>query len=217
MGLMKKYLVIVGAMVICFAGAGPAGAVFIDFEDLSANTVVTNQYSSLGVTFSLLNGPTIPGPLAVGPILDADYVHSSGIVLWSGDDNLFDLHNDIQMTFSPMVNYVSFWALDCDEPLTVRSYQGSSLIQQNFYSPGSNLQEYLVVLGNIFGTGLFFDRVVIDVVEGQIGSFEGGPEYFDNLTFASINPQPPSVPVPGTLILFGSGLLCLAGLIKRIK
>ncbi len=44
------------------------------------------------------------------------------------------------------------------------------------------------------------------------GPTTGGPEYFDNLSFNTTNP----VPEPATLLLFGSGLLGLAVLHRKL-
>ena len=180
------------------------------FRRLASWYRVTNQYSSLGVTFSLLGAVPLPGPF-IDPL--PGYNHT----IWPGSPENRDIFNDIQLTFATSINYLSFLALDADEPLHVRTYRGSTLIESKYFPPGSNLQVYLVEFGDFEGNGGFFDRVVIDVAEGHIGTFEGGPEYYDNFVFASIGTPSPPVPVPGTLILLGSGLLFVAGLMKRIR
>ena len=49
---MKRHLAIsvFGAALLALGSAAPAGAVVIDFDDLSNGDIVTNQYA--GVTFS---------------------------------------------------------------------------------------------------------------------------------------------------------------------
>jgi hypothetical protein len=217
MDLIKKFFAVVGAMALCLAVTGPVGAITITFEDLPVDTVVTDQYSSLGVTFSLLGAAPLSGP-PIYPLGGYDHV-----ILAGGLENQ-EINNDIQLTFTSTINYLSFLALDADEPLYVRTYRESRLIESKYFRPGSNLQVYLVEFGDYEGNGSFFDRVVIDVTESAIPTVctSGGPEGYDNFVFARIStppppPPPPLVPVPGTLIFFGSGLFFLAGFLRKSR
>ncbi len=210
--MKRKFLVslTIAMFLLGMAGFANAALISIDFNDLSVGDVVTDQYASLGVSFSLLDTPAgyVDGPVAVS-INSSTYPPADGIALVAGDDSR-DAFYDIELSFSQAIDYFSMLSLDSDEPLYVRGYSGSTLMQEKYYPPGSNTQVWNLELGGI-GSGLEFDRIVLDVVAGVEGQgYAGGPEFFDNLTY---NP----VPEPATLFLFGSGLLGFAARIRRKK
>lgn len=212
---MRRILVAVAALMLMAGAQGKAhsAVVEIDFEDLMAGDIVTNQYASLGVTFSLLGDSPVPGPTVID-FPDDRYLGSgaTGVAITPGDDDI-DPFFDINLDFSTPIDYFSILSLDSDEPLTVSSFLGSTLVDSVTFGPGTNLEVYEVILGSIGGTDLF-DSVVIDVVAGPGDSgYAGGPELFDNLVFNPVNP----VPLPGTVFLLAGGLVALAACRRKYR
>jgi hypothetical protein len=192
---MKKFYQIFMVFIIVFIGMTinkyqivNAEMLSIDFNELTETDVLTDQYLDKGVTFKLLDTPDgyIQGP-AIIPIDSSSYPGASGMGLWPHDRNFEnDFHFDIEILFSKPINYFSILSLDSDEPVTVRGFLNNSEIASKYYSSGSNLQVWNVELGNIDGEQLF-DRIVIDVVRGELTCCAGGPEFFDNLKFNTVD------------------------------
>jgi len=187
-----------------------AAFVTIDFNGLSSGTTLTNQYSAFGVDFALLD---IPSQYQSGPgvvfINNSTYAPASGMAITPGD-NTRDPFYDIELSFTSYIDYFSILALDADEPVYVRGYgKNNILMQEKYYSPGSDTQVWKLELGGMGGS-LFFDRIVIDVVKGNDdgSGYAGGPEFFDNLNFNT-------VPEPATMLLFGVGLIGLSGICRK--
>jgi len=206
---MRRILVAIAVLMLMAGAQGKArsAVVEIDFEDLTVGDIVTNQYLPLGVTFSLLGTSPVPGPVVVD-IDDSRYPPATGFAI-TPSQNQTDPFFDINLDFSTQIDYFSILSLDSDEPLTVRSYLGSALVESVFFPPGGNDQVYTVILGSIGGIDRF-DRVVIDVVAGSAGELVGGPEIFDDMVF---NP----VPVPSTIFLLAGGLAALAGCRRKYR
>ncbi|GBC62973.1 hypothetical protein DENIS_3959 [Desulfonema ishimotonii] len=206
---MKKGLSIACAffMVLGIVNLAGAGLVEIDFDDLTAGTIVTDQYSDQGVTFSL-TGTSIAGPKTVR-VSSSTYAPASGIALRPSEDGR--TFYDIEMSFSTEIDYFSILSLDSDEPITATAYLGDDVVDSVSFAAGGNTEVYELALGEVYGRTLF-DRVILDVVAGPgPGSgYAGGPEYFDNLEY---NPTPE----PGTVFLLGLGLIGLVSQRKRFR
>ena len=119
---MRRILVAIAALMLIAGAQGKAhsAVVEIDFEDLTVGDVVTDQYTSLGVTFSLLGPSPNPGPKVVD-IDDLRYPPATGFAITPSDQQV-DPFFDINLEFSTTIDYFSILSLDSDEPLTVRSY-----------------------------------------------------------------------------------------------
>ncbi len=173
-----------------------ATLVEIDFNDLAPGTIVTDQFASQGVKFSLLEDTTlgispIAGPLANTLFADV-FPPASGIAIYAGEsccNASTDVFFDIELSFSQPIDYFSILSLDSDEPISALGYLNGALAQSISFPGGSDIQVYQLELGNLGGPQLF-DRVVLDTVRG-------GPEIFDNLTYniadASSVPEPTAV------------------------
>lgn len=202
----------VGLVMLVTCSLVSANIVEIDFNGLTAGEVVTSQYASEGVTFSLLGTPVgygVDGPVAAS-ISSTTYPSASGIALTPGN-NASDPFYDVELLFSTSIDYFSLLSLDSDEALNIFAFQGSTQVQMQSYPAGTDTQVWNLELGGI-GGGVLFDRVVLDVVEGAAGTMAGGPEYFDNLKFNSSE-----VPEPATFMLFGAALAGLLGTRGRRK
>ena len=212
---MKKshLLGAVCAFVFAYVSTSPkAELVNIDFNDLAAGIPVTNQYSSQGITFSLVNSP-IAGPTThalTGINGPNDIFGATGNAISPGDDYLPPFW-DISMSFIPNVDYFSILVIDAEEAISVQTFSGGSSIaipvvttNIGFHrGPPYNGPVNLIEVGEV-GANQSFDRVVLVITPND------GPELFDNVQFNTI-------PIPSALWLFSSGLLGLIGISRRKK
>lgn len=195
-----------------FIAYANATLISIDFEDRPAGDVVTNDYSGFGVTFDLVN---TPAGYSDGPTIRN--IHNRfgspnvrGKTLVPGD-NTSDPFYDISLNFSLPVNFLSFYVGDGDERLNVNVYNNSTLVFSNSYFSASDFP-YLVTLGAL-SSSVVFNKVILDVVAGSMGSFAGGPEFFDNFKFNLVGtccPPTAGTPEPGTMALLSAGLIVAA-------
>jgi hypothetical protein len=187
-------------LTVLLVAATPASAALIDFEDLPIGTILTDQYQSTGVVFSLI-GSSQAGPLvqlvgthAIAP--SSDYLSGA-----------FDY--DIQIDFLGSALSASIRVLDAEEPFTIFAYNGSTqvgiaTVQGDGRGPGG--PAYIASYG-----ATQFNRLVIDLTN-DLGSGAGGPEAYDSLRF-ELAPQ--QAPEPATLALLGLGLVSIAASRRR--
>lgn len=193
----------------CAASAAQATYVSLDFNELASDTVVTDQYSDFGATFSLIPSPTEPNsplPPPSGPTVwslatvDAFGVNGNAILVGPTTTGPF---YDVQLDLLSPADYFSIMALDQDSlsDLRVQAFWRGELLPEAFNAnflgtiralPYVSGPTYQVEVGQLGGSVLF-DRVIF-----------GGTEMFDNLRFNTV-----SVPEPTTLALLGVGLLGL--------
>jgi len=111
-----------------------ASPTLIDFDGLSAGTVVTDQYS--GVDFSLLGAPPIDGPIAY--ILDDE--DGSSVDIFGATGNAIVPGNvtdgfwgnplyDFEIAFDKPIDFFSIMALDAEETVSAHGYLGNTLVQ----------------------------------------------------------------------------------------
>lgn len=199
-------LACVGAQAAIGSNAGLAASLTsIDFDNLTSGTVVTNQYSAQGVTFS--SSGSVAGPTTI-QLLAGMYQGASGMALLpqsAAPGQKSNLFADFQISFDNAIDYFSILALDSDEPLQALGYYQGNLVDSISFTAGSDLQVNQVTLGSIGGNKKF-DKIVLNLVEGNPGDVTGGPELYDNLTYHTV-PEPTML---GGLFAFG-----LMGLRKR--
>jgi hypothetical protein len=179
MGGGAAMVVGVGAIDAATAPAQALGLVRIDFDQLAAGTTLSDQFTDQGVTFT--SAPT------VAPVIAGRYAGATGMNLVPGNVRT-QLFTDVVMQFAAPINYFSMLALDSDELLTLKGFYQGQLVASKLYRKGHNWQVYELKLGSPTGSQLF-DEVVLDLVEGRSGRSDGGPEFYDNLTFNVVSPS----------------------------
>jgi hypothetical protein len=194
-GLMenRKYF-FYGAIALSLVSL-PASATTINFDSISNDTVLTNQFAGQGVTFSNAEVTSDFGPLTGQS--SPNYVATVGLGTKPQPSS------PIEAFFSVAVTSVTLRGLDVgDNGFLLRAFDASG-----------TLLDSQQVFGTGFGSGQFFDLTVTGagiarVDFSQVQNVDGDGMVFDNLSFnAAAVPGPiAGAGLPG-LILAGGGLL----------
>ena len=172
------------------AFAGPVTT--INFEQYSEYTQITNQYASEGATFT--NSLQL-----VAPGYDYfDFPPTSGSGVITNDPN-----DPIGVAFSVAVNSVSGFYAD-PYGVIVTAYSATNTVLDTFNGAG------IIGADNEFTVSSTSDIAYI-----TISDFYGIPddETVDDLSFSG-SPAP-VIPEPGSFVLLGTGLLSMAGALRR--
>jgi hypothetical protein len=234
---LKKVSVIAsGSLLLAFSigGAAQAARISLNFDELTPQAELANQYSSLGVTFSNSHGP-----LRVQRDYPGSPFTSSNAIL---PDNFFETGNYTQANFSTIVNSVSVTLGDFGEDidnLYLELYDlNNTLIGSDFYLlPASVSGGYTlsassanIAYARFYGRGLnnknnvFFDNFSYNVVD-NVTSVPGSSTTVDVFPKVDVNNvpynvvgNPTSVSEPSTIFsLFAFGVLAGSSLLKPNK
>lgn len=174
------------AILAFLAGSGIASGTLVDFEGLADGTLVTDQYSALGVTFSGSAQVVVSGPgtiLTAGISLDElEFPPHSGVNV------VFDGNGPIFGNFStPMTSVGAYFTYAETVTLTVFDASGQALTSavssytQNYTSSGTGTPNEFISISDPAGFSSF----------EIAGDPSGGSFAMDDFTFSS-----PSVAVP---------------------
>ncbi|GAB1343130.1 PEP-CTERM sorting domain-containing protein [Gemmatimonas sp.] len=198
--MRRQLSTLVLASTFCLASTASAQTV-INFDNLSNNTVVTNQYA--GVSFSSTAGNTNY------ITAQSSYNGSKPNFLCSGPVNSFiNCTASTTVTFESAVSGVSLKGMGINDVGNVKVAQ-------------VDLYNGLTFLGsqNILGNGEGYNPLLIDLSSwGSITRFDltnitdSGGIGWDDITYTS---RPTSVPEPSSLALVAAGLVGVAAARRR--
>jgi len=186
------------ALASFFAAASLAHAESFDFTTLPIGTAVTNQYS--GVAFSLAGGPDSSGSPTIGgwegPIFG----------LTNSNSGNYPTANILDISFATPVDNLSFtinnWGSGNGTFFT--AYDGATIVATGDISNLAMLEYDLV---NVSGSG---------ITDLKINNNTGGESsWIFAVGSLSFTPETSETPEPGTLLLLGTGLTGMAGLLRR--
>jgi hypothetical protein len=191
-------------VAVMLGAASLAHATVINFEDLTDGAVVTNQYAADGITFSSEGGEQIL--VTTQP----QYLSTPPNFICTGTSSI-DCVGSVIFTFATPVNDLQFDAVGNQN--AVGTPFAVADIYQNGVLTVSNL-DLLVSLGNESPDHQDFSaygNITKVVIHGNTDPAGTG---YDTISFVA---GVVSIPEPGTLSLFGLGILALAGLSRLRK
>jgi hypothetical protein len=192
---MKKHIkqLLFLGVLLSFSPLAHAGTYTINFEQYSANTQITNQYAAEGVTF-------VNAMQLVAPYNTVDFPPHSGSGVITNDSGNFDFGADpITVLFAPGASDITGWYSD-PGGMTVTAYDQSNDLLGTFLGAATNQANAEFAISSLT-SGISY--IVISDNSNNADSLT-----VDDLSY-NLTPE------PGSFLLFGTGLLGLAGVMRR--
>lgn len=201
---LGKIIFMLGLMGTLVLGSGPASAVIIGFDNIAPGTVIDGVNLG-GLTLSTPGGTTqVINDFGVGfrsPFnAVTNFTNSGNFVTFAPIIIRFDLLQDF-------VSVVGGDRGGDTDQFTIKAYDDANNLLASFTTPvfGGNPIDPLVMVDHYtaqfdLGSAVIRTLVVSDAINAGIG--------IDNVAFHN-------VPIPGSVLLMGSGLLGMLGVARR--
>lgn len=192
---IAKYIAVAGLMATGLLGAGSANAVYLTASPL-ATTVNVGGTVQVDINIGDLTDFTAPslGAYDLNILFDANLLQYTG-VNWGNQLDQAQLGGlASEDSSSAAGGRLNFFEVSYDDVATLNSQQSGSF-----------------TLVSLFFTALATGSSQVDIELLSLGDAEGGALTADQISGASVT----AVPVPGALPLLLSGLLVLAGRVRK--
>lgn len=222
---MKKLAGLLSALLLTFGSVGQSTAAVIDFEGtgLSEGASLTTQISGLTFIDAIIAAPGKPlTAFGMNDFSAQDTAlpgqNFSGFFITDPIvGGRVDVSGTIQVLFANPVAELSFYVADLDagltggdiEVLTAQAFDNNNTFLETVTISGNSTGDGIVSLVS-FGAGNI-SKLSITAAD-ELGRASWG---VDNLSFQTMNMPPSSIPVPGAILLLGSGFVAFLGMKKR--
>jgi hypothetical protein len=191
-----------GLVLLCVAVPAFAGVVTLDFNGITSSFVYVNDYYNGGTASDGSSGPNY----------GVQFVDGQTLIYHTGDSMIFPYSSGPNVTMNVAAGFDTFFSLKIGNP---GYYSGYTIgIYSGLNGTGSTLLSAPLPV-----TGTYDTELVSPTVFSFSGTAQSVVLYAvaDYVTYDdfSMNLSGGTIPEPGSLVLLGSGILGLAGFVRR--